>query len=600
MTDEPLQLHKFIELIEEIELKAYKPYNRLDTVTKKQLLSHEGRIALLMDKLTEVDENNDYVDSDYNLLVAYIRQLYISYVKSTSDVGYIDEDEDTDEDTDGKTYDYVSSFTNSSELRLKEILYKVYDYGAFTISCEFGGVTAKHIIDSIVEDIKNRKEPFNKTLANDITLKEIDNVLATKLRNHGRYIEYMINPSDEIEFKSDLSIDLDIISGKIDELNEAVKGNFNVLQRLITSNDFVYLGARNNYNCTINSTFHMIMNSAILTGRLDMSEPTFTDEEKTDVWNEIVNYVSNWYDYFKTCINKNSISAVITKDEKDKYNETQSAKIDDILRLTMKDNKLELRWIVYYYVFIHWWIYCECALESVYNEQISDTLINRMFRNETGKEPAVFTLTYSQHDSLTNVYKHYNMNVVETDYKNKLRYSNRIGNYIIRRFCNKLNTDQIDYLTFFNDLNYLPPQIDLDDVIYGTKNKCIAKYYDGGHAKVILYIRSDDNKVEYITIDDQHMPSDGLDLNEFNGNHICAGIYVITRNHDVKHDKIWNGWKQATSLSSHMTSALFFNGGVIVSLLTVVCIIAIIVCVVIYIHDYYWFKPTTIGLSQQL
>lgn len=48
-----------------------------------------------------------------------------------------------------------------------------------------------------------------------------------------------------------------------------------------------------------------------------------------------------------------------------------------------------------------------------------------------------------------------------------------------------------------------------------------------------------------------------------------------------------------------MTSALFFNGGVIVSLLTVICIMAIIVCVVIYVHDYYWFKPSSMASKEK-
>ena len=62
----------------------------------------------------------------------------------------------------------------------------------------------------------------------------------------------------------------------------------------------------------------------------------------------------------------------------------------------MKDNKLELRWIVYYYVLIHLWVYCQCALESVYVGKLIDNSINDLIRKygSTVNHETVFSTTY--------------------------------------------------------------------------------------------------------------------------------------------------------------------------------------------------------------
>ena len=133
-----------------------------------------------------------------------------------------------------------------------------------------------------------------------------------------------------------------------------------------------------------------------------------------------------------------------------------------------------------------------------------------------------------------------------------------------------------------------------------SNDKIIAKYYDGRHANVMLFIRSSDNKIERIRIDDTDMPIDNeSDGNKFNGQHICAGIYVISRIHGLDQKSTWGDWKRGANSRSHMTTAMFFKGGAIVSLLIVICIVVIVVCVVIYVHDHCWFKSTKMITNEQ-
>ena len=137
-----------------------------------------------------------------------------------------------------------------------------------------------------------------------------------------------------------------------------------------------------------------------------------------------------------------------------------------------------------------------------------------------------------------------------------------------------------------NDLK--TPESDVQTSVLETASKkyinAIVKYYNVNHANVI-FIKNNYN--EKILIDDANIRDGDLDENGFQLSHVIAGIFVAHT--EIK--KSIYGHGEIVGSTRYIPTVLFFNGGAILSILFIICIVAVVVCVVIYIHDHYWFKP---------
>ena len=428
------------------------------------------------------------------------------------------------------------------------------------------------------------------------------------------------------KFEPKLDKKIDDVLEYASKLNEELSRGFKKLRDAIKNQDFVYLCVQNTANCTIDSTFHMLINYVIMTEKIDMANISIDSTNFSDVEKLIKTYMMTWYTYIYDTITNSY--------EETKYNNyitTHNQQINDILNILIKDSKFQLQYIVYYYLLIHIWIYCQCVCETLTKHRCIITSDNM-----------TITHSYSDNDNEKDgdneKMKLYNTNYVSNAYIGPLtllRISNRIGNYILQEFWARLgnsfdttninNYNDIDKSTrikninngiigrhnvlfnnyqydvlfgddqhdvLFSDLDYTGINFNGYLNCHETYKKRLVKYYDGIHADVMLYIEKEGSKPEWILINDDFQHKTERDENNLIRQHVVAGIYVVNRDHGTEEKKVYSEREPIKTISYYTPSAIFFKGGAIISLLIVICIVAIVVCVVIYLHDHYWLALT--------
>lgn len=408
----------------------------------------------------------------------------------------------------------------------------------------------------------------------------------------------------DYKFEPNLDKKINDVLEYVSKLNNELSDGFEDLRAAIEHKNFVYLCVQNLYNCTINSTFHILINYVIMSGKIDLINNSIGSTDFTDVEELISMYLLTWYTYINDIVTNG-----YDETKYDNYMTTHNQQINDILDILVKNSKLQLQYIVYYYLLIHIWTYCQCICETL-------TIHRRIITTDN----MTITHSYFDNDNDEDISKDdvdkkmelYNADYVYSAYTGKLRLlrvSNRIGNYILQEFWvrlgNSLDTTSIhneivnQHDVLFNDLNHTGISfIGYYHCHVGYKKQLI-KYYSGFHADVMLYTEKEVGKQEWIRINDEFHYDDESDDNGLTLRDVVAGIYVAGRDNKSKKRIEYNGRKLIATELHYTPSAIFFKGGAIVSLLIVICIIAIVVCVVIYVHDHYWFKSSKMITDEQ-
>lgn len=405
-------------------------------------------------------------------------------------------------------------------------------------------------------------------------------------------------------WKKDLKADIDNLLKYLDKTHEEINENFASLLKAIRDKNYVYLALQNQSNCTINSTFHIFINYLIWNTykKIDSeeyNEANISENKLDNIKKSIREYLNKWFALYT--IN---------------YNDTEAGKQlqeikENLLDQLTDGGNFHLCMIDYYYLVLHIFVYCETALEAIrdgtfdikdyeqgnlslpsvgYGEiEINDIdIINTRYNQE-----------FTQRKAFVDGIKK------ETDVRQYLRYSNKIGNIILEELFKKFGIIKRNDTLLLNDLK--TSESDNETSVLETASKgyinAIVKYFNGGHSNVIFIKNNGDDK---ILIDDIYIGDNTMDKNKFYVYHVIAGIHVAhTEILKEKDDRNKSSYKHGEIVDSkyYIPTAFFFKGGAILSLLFIICIVAIVVCVVIYIHDRYWVnvsEPTLIGSKPKI
>lgn len=555
-TDEAVFLRKLVEKIRNIRL------------TRQFTLTEEERTRKLINSFRLVNTWNSTIRNRLNKLITDTRDAIKKNKSNESQLMEINKIKDT----------------------LENALRLLYNFGSYEIRLVLRDNDIDEIAMWLYDSVKHVTP---------------DDVVNHVIRKYSNQITLKTNP-DFYEFKPNIDREIDEILDDTSELNEELENKFEELSNTITNKNFVYLCAQNAENCTINATFHMLMNYAIMSGKINVTNRSFGSEEFNRVKELIKEYMSSWYNYLHDTV----MDGDRKKTKYKNYVKVHNQQIKTILDAIVKNNKLQLQYIVYYYLLIHIWIYCQCLTETLANG-----VVLRPFSD--------FKLShsYKELDDEQTRESHYDVKYIRNasdGIPSTFRRSNRISNIILREFWIKLgNSFDTEYIKninenkiskaktdiLFGDLKYMGINFNGYLNSHGIYEKCLIKGYNSGHADVMYIEKTEsetESKTEKFLINDEFKFADTHDKNKLNFRHIVAGIYVAEKDPNSIEKVGYESKTQITSPSFYVPSAMFFNGGAIVSLLIVICIVAIVVCVVIYVHDHYWFKSTkTINNEQK-
>lgn len=544
-------LRNLVKTIKDMELKTCeRTYHDVNQNTINFISNKSKLKDFLMDEFFKKKDETYLLQSDFEEITEIINGLCENRYRLNNDSSY--------------------------ELRTKiyYLFQTKYKHEECSVWLGITSVIIDRIANNIVKDIIERKKPFDVEYY-EFTIEDIVNVIMNIIDEYASYITHDVKYTDKYFIKPDVNDQIDIIKTNITTLTTAIlKEHLNLVTK-INNNNFVYLGVRNTFNCTINALFHMLINYAIMTDRFNMENSNLSEDELNIVLTTIETYIKDWFMHYKECFNNQNSNIEVKKRE---YNKLKLSTIKNILELTIKNNKLDLRYFVCYYAILHLWIYCECALDVLYNNSTEED------------DMSLYALGYNALENMKNnetKNENYNLEAIVNTQEKYVHFSDRIGNQIFKLFYNKLNGDEPEKVQLYNNLKDSPVKHNVLKKTFDDYNNCFAKYFDGAHADVILFKRSGLGKVDHILIDDTKLPNNKKDPNDFNCEHVVVGIYVVSRIPLSEfEDRAFSDTPEY-----HMPTALFFKGGAFIPILFIICIVVIVVCVVIYIHDHYWFKP---------
>ena len=415
-----------------------------------------------------------------------------------------------------------------------------------------------------------------------------------------------VNDQTIHSFKIDIDNDIETFLLRFRATEGMMHSNYIKILEQIGRKKFRYLSVLNQADCTINSTFNIIVNYAIYSQSLDISHEEAYGETYEILIGQIRTYLKNWYKCVLEIIRLRRLNMILPdqmiKDYKkedevkikqviENYQKENEVKIEQMIDLLFRVNKLKLRYIHCCSLLLHIIIYTKCITEHFLN----DDIISGPFQIAS---PA----TYGHKDEGNDIEKYYIKETIISDAPHSYRRSNRYANYLLELFIEKFGKTSEKVLL----LNDLKSEKELSIHIIAKKTKeykcCFVKYHGTMHSNVILFKFKYNGKIdERILIDDS--PSaygkcdDGTtrDKNGYILTYVLPGFYI---NHSKHKSNYGNGELESTN-GFHIPSALLFKGGFIQSILLVILIIAIIVCVVIYIHDRKYVKAQQIILDKK-
>lgn len=564
-------LTKLIEKLKEINLKTTfldKP-NKLDI--KESCLSQ-----LTKKEKEKEEEEEEYSNYDVYKLNDVIEDIKINgYVKDVLNEHVAD------------CVEYIES-----------TFVEFYTYNDHIATLEFNNKSKRILAEMIVKKINDNTDTsviINSVLEQAFYL--------GKIRWKRDKYNYRTISSEKYIWKKDLDEDIDILFDYLEDVHETIIKNFNMLLTFITDENYAYLVLENQGNCTVNSTFHIFINYLIWSTYKEICsetyiEATISEDKLENIKKSIREYLNEWF-------------ALYTIKYNDAEAEKQLQEVKEKLLNQLTDGgNFHLCMIDYYYLVLHIFVYCETALEALKDKSFNvkeyerDNLtlqnigygifesgdidiINDKYKQEFTQRRAFIDEIEKQNRSEEN---DLGMNIGPY-----LRYSNKIGNIILEELFKRFGVIKKEDTLLLNDLK--TPELDTQTFALETVSKkytnAIIKYYNGVHANIIFIRNSGDDK---ILIDDMHIKDNTLDKNKFYMCHVIAGIHVAhTEIKKDREDRNKSSYKHGEIVESkyYIPTTFFFNGGAIISILLIICVVAIVVCVVIYVHDHYWFKTPT-------
>lgn len=387
-------------------------------------------------------------------------------------------------------------------------------------------------------------------------------------------------------FKDNIVTDIDYILNGLAILEKEMDSNYNELLYLIDRSNFHYLSVLNTGNCTINSIFNIIINYAIYSKSLYVKSPILKSSYRKTfekISQEFKTYLTTWYGRIREIITHESCSDGL----KNRMYQEERDSINRMIELLFKGNKLKLRYIHCCYLMLHIVIYTKCFTEKLCDAVDKNNLPNFDVRF------GMYGYNETDEDDKLDIY--YKEDCIDERTRVDYRRSNRYGNYLLKLFYQKIGkifTKKPKKILLLTDLLTdadLPSSHNIEHVARGYKY-CLVKYYrENSHANVVLFKFNDDGSIKEKTLIDDH-----TDIHKSNDNGynyydpyrnittlVSPGFYIAHKLEFTR--QYFEDGLQITS-DYHIPSALLF-GGFMQSILLVILVIAIIVCVVIYIHD---------------
>lgn len=405
-------------------------------------------------------------------------------------------------------------------------------------------------------------------------------------------------------FKDDINNEIIMLLTMLTEIDQTMENNYDTISTMIKDEPFCYLSVKNSRDCTINSTFNLIVNYALYSQFMKIGGERIIkdDEAKLEELKEMFKqYLTEWYAFFLSILEDRQKGHKTDPNMIKQLDQSQEEKIVTMIELLFSEQQLDLRFIHCCSFMLHMIIYTKCITEHVLSYSDFDPNFSSVMD--------VYNLGYQTKDTIEETEFYYDRECIKQtgtierkEMKNDdddievnvhFRRSNRYANYLLKLFCNKFNKIRANDVILLTDLK---SDNCLNTSALESKsekyNYCIAKYFGGTHANVIIFKLRENTIIERFLVEDIKNKYDRTaeigvftDRSKNKVRLIPPGFYIAVR---PEVPQSYSTGSLTPNFLQHIPSALLFNGGFMQSILIVILIIAIIVCVVIYIHN--WFS----------
>lgn len=399
--------------------------------------------------------------------------------------------------------------------------------------------------------------------------------------------------------KNNIDEDITRILSGLETIDRDMCDNYNTISKLINHPTFHYLSVKNTHDCTINSTFNLIVNYAIYSKSMKTTEFEKRNVEVDETCFEVLKYyfrqyLQDWYTFFHSIIIEKQNNHEISLNTIRQQEEIEEERIKNMIELLFDRFQLDLRFIHCCSFMLHMVIFTKCAIDYILSDKGLEVL-------ETRSRLNFYNFGYQEKDTIYENNLYYDINCLEQTGTNDrfkesefninihFRRSNKHANYLLKLFCNQFNINPNNNVLLLTDLQS-DDCLNTSDINSNTfgYNYCLAKYYSKkGHTNAILFKLKDGVPIEKIHIDDTNytMKSE-TKLYTDDSHHtvipIPPGFYIAITSNDTKP---YEHGELTPTPDFHIPSALLFKGGFMQSILIVILVVVVIVCVVIYIHD---------------